>query len=359
MNFNGNNGNFGGYNSGSQNFGNVNNIDIEACIRAVKKASKQIMLGILIIIGLAIVGECFYVVEETDHIIKTRFNKIIEVNTNNLSDENLNKMIESPVYNDVKITNGAGLKFKFPFVDKVETYDNRLITYDTAEREVITLDQKKIILDNNAQWRITDPYKFKLTMGSITAANRRIEDLMYSKINEKVGKTYASDLISNKEYIESMLLDIDQELNVIVEEFGITIADVRIKRTDLPEENSENIYNRMRTERQQIATQYRSEGREEATKIMAQADMEARVLVAEAYAEAEQIKGEGEAEAASIYNDAYNQDPEFFEFYMSLQTYQKSLGSNSTIVISPDSQFAKYIYSSNVQAPSQVPAVAG
>ena len=344
--FNFNNNGSNGFNMGGNNNFDPSQIDIEAGKRAVKKAGKSMGILVAIFAVLIILGQCFYIVDETNHAIKIRFNEIIEINTNNLSDEEFAATSANPIYETVKLTTGAGIKFKIPFVDRIEFYDNRLITYDTAPREVITLDKKKLILDNNAQWWITDPYKFKLTMNSISAANRRIEDLMYSKINEKVGKTDAHDLIANKEYIENMLNEISEELNVVTAEFGVTVADVRIKRTDLPEENNENIYNRMRTERQQTATQYRSEGREEATKIKAQADMEAKVLVAQAYAEAEQIKGEGDAEAAAIYNAAYNRDPEFYEFYMSMQTYQAALGNNTKIVISPDSPFAKYIYSS-------------
>ena len=312
---------------------------------------------VLVLLALLIIGaQSLYVVDQTEHAIKVRFNEIIEVNTNNLSDAEFIDLQEHSSYDNIKLTQGAGLKFKIPFIDTVEYFDNRLITYDTAPREVITVDQKKIILDNNAQWWITDPYKFKLTMNSITSANHRIEDLMYSKVNEKVGKTLAHDLIANKEYIDGMLEEISAELNVAMDEYGVTIADVRIKRTDLPPENNENIYNRMRTERVQLATMYRSEGREEATKIQAEADMEAQVLVSEAYAEAERIKGEGDAEAASIYNESYNKDPEFYEFYKSLETYRETLGSNSKIVIDPSSPFAKYIYSADGTTAPSAPA---
>ena len=334
-----------GFNGGNNNFDPNQVINLEAGKAAMKKASKTMGVVIAIFAVLVVLGQCLYVVDETQHAIKTRFNEIIEVNTNGLTEEEWAQTNQNPIYETVKLTQGAGLKFKIPFVDKVGFYDNRLITYDTAPREVITLDKKKLILDNNAQWSITDPYKFRLTMNSIASANKRIEDLMYSKVNEKVGKTDAHDLIANKEYIENMLHEISEELNVATAEYGVTVADVRIKRTDLPKENNENIYNRMRTERQQTATQYRSEGREEATKIKSQADMESQVIIAEAYAEAEQIKGEGDAEAAAIYNEAYNRDPEFYEFFMSMQTYKAALGNNTKIVISPDSPFAKYIYS--------------
>ncbi len=337
------------------NYSTDNVVDLESA-KIKKSITGFIITFVVIIIALFLLNQCYYVVDERDHAIKIRFSEIVEINTNGLSAEEYAKLEADPLYDNVKLTTGAGLKFKIPFIDNIEYFENRLITYDTPAREIITMDTKKLILDNNAQWFISDPYRFKLTMGNIPSANRRIEDLMYSKINEKVGKTIASDLIGNKEYIEAMLIDVADELNLVTDEFGMTVVDVRIKRTDLPEENNANIYNRMITERQQIATQYRSEGREEATKIKAQADKEAQVLVAESYAEAERIKGEGDAEAAAIYNEAYNIDPEFYEFYMSLQTYQSTLSGNTQIVISPDSEFAKYIFSSgDYSVPTQPP----
>lgn len=330
-------------------------IDIDT--NAIKKASKKVLILVGCFIVFLISLQAIYIVDQTEHAIKIRFNEIIEVNVNNLSEDEFAKLQESDIYQTVKLTYGAGIKFKIPFIDTVETYENRLITYDTQPREVIAQDGKKLILDNNAQWLIIDPYKFKLTMKDENSANRRIEDLMYSKINEKVGQTLSHDLISNKEVVDTMLIAISDDLNVTMEEYGIVIADVRIKRTDYPAENNENIYNRMRTERVQMATQYRSEGKEEATKIRADADMQAAVIVAQAYSAAEQIKGEGEAEAASIYNDAYNRDPEFYEFYMSLETYRETLGNNTKIFIDPASPFAQYIYSPGTSNVPNVPNV--
>ena len=315
----------------------------------VKKSAFKGVIIFIIIVLFMISGQFFYVVDQTDHAIKIRFNEIVEVTVNNLTDKEYTDLQNNEIFKTVDLSQGAGIKFKIPFIDKIETFENRLITYDTQPREVITSDAKKIILDNNAQWWVVDPYKFKLTMKSVSSANRRIEDLMYSKINEKVGKTLSHELISDKDVVEKLLLEISEELNVTMSEYGIVIADVRIKRTDYPTENNENIYNRMRTERVQMATQYRSEGKEEATKIKADADKQAEIIIAKAYAEAEQIKGEGEAEAAVIYNEAYNKDPEFYEFYKSLETYKETLGSETTMVIDPSSPFAQYIYSANPQ----------
>ena len=318
--------------------------------KSVKKAGKLVLLAIIIIFALILASQCFYTVDETEHAIKYRFSEIIEVDVNNLTPEEYADIQNKDSYKTIKLTQGAGLRFKMPFVDSVEKFDNRLITYDTLPREVITSDKKKIILDNNAQWWIVDPVQFKITMNSINSASQRVEDLMYSKMNEKVGKTTSKDLISNKEYVSGMLQENIDELNGTMAGYGIKLLDIQIRRTDLPTENNENIYNRMRTERDQMARQYRSEGKEEAQKIKSGADYEAAKLKAEANAQAQTIRGKGDADAAEIYNQAYNKDPEFYEFYKALETYKKTLkDSGAKIVISPDSEFAKYLYGSGAQ----------
>ncbi len=315
-------------------------------IESVVKKSLGNVLKFAVVIGVIILFNMFtYTVDETEHAIKFRFNEIVSVNVNNLSQEQFEVLQADPDYEGVELTYGAGLRFTIPFVERVEKFNNRLITYDTSPREVITSDKKILILDNNAQWYISDPIKFKVTMSSIHSANQRIEDLMYSKMNERIGLTTAHDLISNKEYVDQMLEEKAGELNDITDEYGIVVADIQIKRTDYPDSNNENIFNRMRTEREQIAKQYRSEGQEEAEKIKASADIEAAKIVTEANAEAQRIRGSADAEAAKIYNDAYNTDPEFYEFYRTLETYKSTLPNNgTTIVISPDSPFAKYLF---------------
>lgn len=324
--------------------------------KQVKKAGKWILIGIIALFALIVLSQCFYTVNETEHAIKSRFSEIIEVNVNNLTAEEYADLQSKDRYKTVRLSQGAGLHFKVPFIDTIEKFDNRLITYDTLPREVITSDKKKIILDNNAQWWIVDPVQFKITMNSMNSASQRVEDLMYSKMNEKVGKTTSKDIISNKEYVVGMLQENINELNSTMAGYGIKLLDIQIRRTDLPTENNENIYNRMRTEREQMARQYRSEGKEEAQKIKSGADYEAAKLKAEASAEAQTIRGKGDADAAEIYNQAYNKDPEFYEFYKTLETYRKTLkGSGAKIVISPDSEFAKYLYSPGSGTTSTAP----
>lgn len=317
----------------------------ESLVKGAKSFGKKAVMLLVLFIVIVVALQCFYTVDETEHAILYRFNEIVAMDVNNLTPEEFADIQQDPSHGNMKISYGAGLRVKIPFVDRVEKFNNRLITYDTMPREVITSDKKKMVLDNNAQWWIIDPVKFKITMGSINSANQRIEDLMYSKMNEKVGLTTAKDLISNKEYVTDMLLKNGAELNTVLYDYGIKVLDIQIKRTDFPTENNENIFNRMRTEREQMARQYRSEGKEEAQKIKSGADKEAAQLRAEANAESQRIRGKGDADAAAIFNKAYGADPEFFNFYKTLETYKATLPqSGAKIVIGPDSQFARFLF---------------
>jgi membrane protease subunit HflC len=279
----------------------------------------------------------------TEHAIVTRFGEIHKIVVSDAS------LIDDPGnsrFKDLKIVEGNGLFFKVPFLDKVDYYNSRLITYDVDAREVTTKDKKKVILDNYAQWKIINPALFRVTMRTEASAYVRLEDIIYSHLNQQIGKINAEVLISDKDYVQDMLSEIVSQSNIDVKDYGIEIIDVRIKCTDLPQENNANIFNRMRTERERMAMQYRSEGQEEAQKIRSQADREATIIEAQAYAESERIRGEGEAEALKIYAQSYGQDPEFYEFFRSLQTYRTTLKDNTTLVIDADSEFAKYLFGS-------------
>jgi membrane protease subunit HflC len=279
----------------------------------------------------------------TEHAIVTRFGEIHKIV---VSDANLIDDPGNSRFKDLTIVEGNGLFFKVPFLDKVDYYNSRLITYDVDAREVTTKDKKKVILDNYAQWKIINPALFRVTMRTEASAYVRLEDIIYSHLNQQIGKINAEVLISDKDYVQDMLSEIVSQSNIDVKDYGIEIIDVRIKCTDLPQENNANIFNRMRTERERMAMQYRSEGQEEAQKIRSQADREATIIEAQAYAESERIRGEGEAEALKIYAQSYGQDPEFYEFFRSLQTYRTTLKDNTTLVIDADSEFAKYLFGS-------------
>ncbi len=310
------------------------------------KKKYYILIGIVVLFLLAFSLATFQLGEGESAVV-LRFGKIVSVYVRNeaqadsvtqgIKDENIR-------LSDVKVHFGTGLKLRIPFIDSVKKFNNKLLTYDSAPRQVITADKKKLIFDNNAQWQITNPVLFEITMGRMEEAEKRLDDILYSMMNEKVGKMDALTLISDKVEVEKMQNALAVQISGSMKAYGMNIFDIRVKRTELPEENYESVYNRMNTERERIAAQYRSEGDEIAMQVRSNTDKEIMIILSEARQEAEITKGEGDAEAARIYNEAYGTDAGFYEFYNTLETYKLTLKNNTKLVIPSDSPFAKFLF---------------
>ncbi|TAJ08394.1 MAG: protease modulator HflC [Nitrospirae bacterium] len=234
-----------------------------------------------------------------------------------------------------------GLEVKVPFIQEVTYFDKRLLDYDSSAQEVITQDKKTILIDNFAKWRITDPLKVYQAFQTQRGALRRLDDIIYSELRVEVGRHDLSDIVS-KTRSEVMSL-VTQRANEKAAVYGIEIQDVRIKRADLPEQNEKAVFARMQAERERQAKQYRAEGAEEAQKIRSEAEKDREIILAGAYKTSEELRGEGDAKAFKLYATAYRQDPKFFEFTRTMEAYKKSFKENSTIVMSPDSEFFKYL----------------
>ncbi|MCK5759174.1 MAG: protease modulator HflC [Clostridiales bacterium] len=317
------------------------------------KSSKTVKSIVAVIVAIVLVlilfSLCTFRVDEREQVVVKQFNEVVRV----IIDEETPAMEAARIANvnlrDVKVVEGRkGLFLKIPFIQTTETYTNQLLTYDTVPREVITQDKKKLVLDNFAQWKIDNAALFVATISNERKAHQRLDELVYSKLNEEIGKVTAHVVISDKEYMAEMLERIVISTNEQLVNYGMEIVDIRIKRTDLPAENYENVFNRMRTERERAAKTYRSEGQEEAQKITSAADKDATIIEAQAYETAETTRGEGDASALQIYADAYNQDQEFYAFYRSLQAYKITLGTGTTIVLDTDNEFLKYLFNPNV-----------
>jgi membrane protease subunit HflC len=303
-----------------------------------------ILVGVLIL-GLVLFNLFTFRVHETEQAVVTRLGKVVRIVVPQLTPEIQDAISQDARLRGTTVVVGHGLFYKTPFIESAELFRSTMLTYDTQTREVNAKDKKKLILGNFVQWRITNPALFKMTMKNERNAHTRIDDIVYSQINQEVGRTEAHTLIADQAYVNAMLQRIVEYTNGELVKYGMQLVDVRIKRTEWPAENSKNIFDRMRTERERQAKQYRSEGQEEAQKIRSDADKQATIIEAQAYAQAEQTKGEGDAEATRIYNEAYNRDPDFYEFYRTLQAYKETLGSNTKIVIDAKSPFAKYLFS--------------
>lgn len=234
-----------------------------------------------------------------------------------------------------------GLKFRVPFIDNVVYFDKRLLDYDAPPREVLTVDKQQIVVDNYSRWRIVDPLRFYQTVRNEIGAQSRLDDILYSNLRENLGRHTLREIVSDKR--SELMVQVAERSDAKMRDFGIAVADVRIKRVDLPEKNQENVFNRMKTERERQAKKFRAEGEEEAHKIRSEADKEVEIIMAEARRDAEILEGEGDATAVKIFADAYSRDPEFYRFVRTLEAYRRSLGEETTIVLSPDSDFFRML----------------
>lgn len=301
---------------------------------------------IVLILAIVVLSSFMFTVGEKEQVVVTQFNKIVRVIVDDINDPSIQAMKNNPRFDDVKIQQGKGLFFKIPFVQTTQSFTNQLLTFDTSAEEVFTKDKKTILLDNYAKWKVVNPAVFMLNIGgNKEAAHLRIDEFIYSKMREEIGKIDAHTLIADKDYVMNMLEEVEDYINSQLEPLGIKVMDIRIKRTEFPDETKPSIYEQMKSERQAVATEYRAVGEKEARTIRAEAERNATIIEAQAYEEAQRLMGEGDAEALKIYAEAYNVDPEFYEFWKTLQTYEDVIDEDTTIIISPDSDFAKYIYS--------------
>jgi len=240
-----------------------------------------------------------------------------------------------------KVIAEPGLQVKIPFIQNVVFLDRRILSLDPAPEEVIASDQKRLIVDAYARFKIVDPLKFYVSVGNEMVARSRLATIINSRLRSVLGKHSLATLLS-EDRTKQMAI-IQDGVNTEAEKFGITIIDIRIKRADLPQANSEAIYKRMQTEREREAKQFRARGAEMAVTITSTADKEVTVLLANAKKRSEIMKGEGDGQRNKIFADAFGKDPEFFSFYRAMQAYEKALiGGDTSLILSPDSDFFKF-----------------
>ena len=240
-----------------------------------------------------------------------------------------------------RIISTPGLQVKIPFIQNVVFIDRRILSLDPAPEEVIASDQKRLIVDAYARFKIVDPLKFYISVGDERVARSRLATIINSRLRGVLGKQSLATLLSED---RSKQMDIIQDdVNNEAKNFGIEIIDVRIKRADLPQANSEAIYKRMQTEREREAKEFRAKGAEMAVTITSTADKEVTVLLANAKKQSEIMKGEGDGTRDRIFAEAFGRDPSFFAFYRAMQAYEKALiGGDTSLILSPDSDFFKF-----------------
>ena len=247
--------------------------------------------------------------------------------------------------NPKRVIKEPGLNWKIPFIQNVVYFDKRILDHDASSQEAIASDQKRLIVDAFLRYRITDPLKFYQSVVDQRIAGQRLSTILESALRGTLGA--ATFIAVVRDDREELMAEITKEVNINAKNFGIEIVDVRIKRADLPEANSQAIYRRMQTERQQEAAQIRAQGEEVSRRIRAEADRKVTVVKADATRDSEKLRGQGDAERNSIFNSAFGKDPDFFAFYRSMQAYEAGLKSSDTrLLLSPNTEFFRYFNNS-------------
>jgi modulator of FtsH protease HflC len=256
----------------------------------------------------------------------------------------------------LRVIRAPGLQVKKPFIQNVIIYDKRLLDFEPPPEEVIASDQKRLIVDTYARYRITNPLLFYQSVASEVTARARLGALVSGSLRQIIGNVTLSALLSPQR--ATIMRQIRDEVAGQAKPFGIEVVDVRIRRADLPPQNSEAIFARMRSERQQQAALYRGEGAQAAKTVRANADRERTVILADAQRDAQKVRGDGDAKAIEIYANAYDQDKDFFVFYRSLQAYRDAFnGKNTSFVLNPSSNFFRFFENpSGTTIPPAAPA---
>jgi len=257
----------------------------------------------------------------------------------------------------VRVVTDPGLNFKWPFVDSVITIDKRILDLENPAQEVIASDQKRLVVDAFARYRIQDALKFYQTVNSVSGANSQLSILLNAALRRVLGESTLTHVVRDDR--AALMAKVRDQLDREARNYGIQVVDVRIRRADLPEQNSQAVYQRMQTERQREAAEFRAQGAQKSQEIRSKADRDVTVIVAEATSKAEQLRGEGDGERNRIFAEAFGQDPDFFAFYRSMQAYEAGMRSNDTrMVLQPDSEFFRYFVDpsgkrseNNAQAP--------
>jgi membrane protease subunit HflC len=292
------------------------------------------IVALFLLLMVLIVGySSVFTVQQTEQALVVRFGKPVDVVTD------------------------PGLHFKAPFIDTVIPVDKRILDLENPSQEIIAFDQRRLVVDAFARYRIKNPLRFYQSIGTIQAANTQLTTLLNASLRRVLGEATFIQIVRDER--ENLMARIREQLDHEADGYGIEVVDVRIRRADLPEQNSQAVYQRMQTERQREAAEFRAQGAQKAQEIRSNADREATVIVAEANSTAEQTRGEGDAERNRLFAEAYGKDPGFFGFYRSMSAYETALRSGDTrFLLRPDSDFFKY-FGNPSGAPAAAPTSTG
>lgn len=274
------------------------------------------VLGVILLVVVVLLGGSMYTVHQTQQALVLQFGNVV-------------REVKEP-----------GLHFKVPFIQNVEYYDNRILSLNPPSQEVPLIDQKRIIVDSFLRYQIVAPLEFFKTVRNELALRDRFGAILNSVVRDTLGESDLQDLLTDRR--GEVMQTITNTVRERAAGFGINVVDVRIGRTDLPQETSQSVFNRMRSSRIAEAAQLRAQGEELKARIEGEANRDRTIIMAEAERTAEILRGEGDAQRNAILGEAYGQDPEFFRFYRSMEAYREALGEGTTMVLSPKSEFFRY-----------------
>jgi membrane protease subunit HflC len=295
------------------------------------KRSLAVALGVAIVVAIVVIANALYIVDQTKQALVLQFG------------------------DPIKVVREPGLKLKVPFLQNVVLYDNRVQGFDPPSEEIIASDQKRLKVDTYAQYKIVDPLQFYRSVGNDAIVRARLGATMSAALRRSLGNVILANVLSDDR--ARIMTEIRNDVKAQAAAFGINVIDVRIKRADLPTENSQAIFQRMQSEREREAKEFRAQGAELAQRIRARADRERTVILAEATKQAQILRGQGDGDSIRIYADAFGQDKDFFAFYRSMQAYQTALGTaDTTMVLSPNSEFFRFFNSKSGIIPSGKPS---
>ena len=287
-----------------------------------ERTGKFLTIAALALVALTLLYRTVFTIDETQFAIVTQFGKPVRTITT------------------------AGLKLKWPW-QSLLSFEKRLMVYNPRPSEFLTRDKKNIVVDSYVAWRIADPNRFLQTVNDLTGAEMRLHDTVWAASAAALGNADLSALVSirpEEAPVQDVMRQVTEQSRArALEQYGIEIVEVRMKRLNLPAQNRESVFARMRAERERIAKQYRAEGEAEALKIRAEADKEKARIISEAYREAEKIRGDGDARSTRIYAEAYSRDPKFYKLVRTLEAYKKVIDPNTTAILSSDSELLKLL----------------
>lgn len=323
------------------------------------KGAGTVTLAVIAVVAVVLLGSAFFIVDETKQAVVTFFGEPVTIILGSLPPEqkaDLEEAIrayESKKNTKLTIKQGAGLYMKIPFLQKIILLEDRILEYDSEPTDIVTRDKKHLLVDNFARWRIVNPLLFIQTVRTENGAQSRLDDIIYSVLREELANSNlieivrTEDIASLEEHITTgreVIMDaVRAKADKAARRYGIQVIDIRIKRADLPPENLNAIFSRMRAERSRISKRYRSEGEEEAAKIRAETDRDVKIILAEAYREAEATKGRGDGKAAAVYAEAYGANEKFYVFVQSLETIKTSTRPQDQLIMSTSSGVYKYL----------------